>query len=164
MHRYLCICMYLSEERWHDLHLLNLLACRFRLGSFQALLCLCFCTLLLHLSLSRTALQRPVLFFLYLFVAEAMDAHEYYCADYARKDQPNVDGLLISLADALKSKEDDIAAVREAGEVVRPHEHVRRNLDRFVSSTHRRTHKGFLEMFTYLLRKPLESSAYLGTP
>ena len=90
----------------------------------------------------------------------AMGAHAYYCANYASKDQPHIDGLLVTLADGLQSKELDIVAAREAGEDIGAHEHARQNLRRLLSSINRRMHKGFPEMLTCLLRKPLEYSSH----
>ena len=37
---------------------------------------------------------------------EAIGDHEHYCAAYSSKEQPHVEGLLVTLADALKSKEE----------------------------------------------------------
>ena len=87
---------------------------------------------------------------------EAMGDHELYCAAYAGKDQPHVDGLLMTLADGLRSKEHDIAAATEARENIDGQELAPRILHRLMSSTNRRMHKGFPEMLTYLLRRPME--------
>ena len=46
---------------------------------------------------------------------EVMGDSEYYCATYSSKDQPHIDGLLMTLAHGLKGKERDIAEAREAG-------------------------------------------------
>ena len=40
---------------------------------------------------------------------EAMGDHEVHCATYATKDAPQIEGLLVALADGLRSKERDIA-------------------------------------------------------
>ena len=47
---------------------------------------------------------------------EAMGDHEFYCASYSSKDEPHVNGLLMTLAIGQRYKEQDIAAAREAGE------------------------------------------------
>ena len=91
---------------------------------------------------------------------EAMGDHEFYCASYSSKDQPQITGLLMTLADGLRSKEQDIAAAKEAGENADGQEVARRILHRLLSSTNRRMHKGFPEMLSYLLRKPMEYTSH----
>ena len=87
---------------------------------------------------------------------DAMGDHEYYCASYAGKEQPHIDGLLQTLQDGLRAKELDLATAREAGEEVDACDAARQVLHRLVSSTNKRMHKGFPEMLTYLLGKPME--------
>ena len=87
---------------------------------------------------------------------EAMGAHEYYCASYAGKEQPHVEGLLATLTDALRSKERDLASARAAGEDCDGYRVARNILHRLTSGMNRRMHKGFPEMLTYLMRKPME--------
>ena len=94
---------------------------------------------------------------------EDIGDHEHYCASYSSKEQPHVEGLLLTLADALRSKEADIAAAKAAGEEIDDAEVARRILHRLVSATNRRMHKGFPEMFSYLLRKPTEYSSHKFT-
>ena len=36
---------------------------------------------------------------------ESMGDHEFYCATFSSKDQPHVEGLLMSLADGVRAKE-----------------------------------------------------------
>ena len=36
---------------------------------------------------------------------DAMGDHEHYCASYSAKDQPHVEGLLLTLAESLRVKE-----------------------------------------------------------
>ena len=91
---------------------------------------------------------------------EAMGDHEFYCASYSCKEQPHVNGLLMTLADGLRSKEQDIAAAKAKGENLENQEVGRRILHRLMSSTNRRMHKGFPEMLTYLLRKPMEYASH----
>ena len=86
---------------------------------------------------------------------DSMGDHEYYCASYSTKDQPHIEGLLTTLADSLRAKERDVLVAREAGEEVSQHEIARQILHRLVAATNRRMHKGFQEMLTYLLRKPM---------
>ena len=91
---------------------------------------------------------------------EAMGVHELYCATYSCKEQPRISGLLMTLADGLRSKGQDIVAAKQKGENLDNRENSRRILHRLMSSTNRRMHKGFPEMFTYLLRKPMEYSSH----
>ena len=91
---------------------------------------------------------------------EGMGDHEYYCASYSSKDQPHIDGLLMTLAEGKLAKERDIAQAKEAGENISAHEEARQTLHRLVSSTNRRMHKGFPEMLTYLMRKPSEYASH----
>ena len=91
---------------------------------------------------------------------ESIGDHEYYCAAYSSKDQPHIDGLLMTLADGLRAKEADLARAKEAGEDLTAHEEARRILHRLVSSTNRRMHKGFPEMLSYLMHKPMEYSSH----
>ena len=91
---------------------------------------------------------------------EAMGDHEFYCGSYSGKESTHVSGLLMTLADGLRSKELDIAVAKEAGQNLDGHEIARRMLHRLISSTNRRMHKGFPEMLTYLLRKPMEYSSH----
>ena len=87
---------------------------------------------------------------------DAMGDHEHYCAAYSSKDQPHVEGLLATLADGVLAKQKDILAAKEAGTEFSAHEVSRQLLHRMMSATNRRMHKGFPEMLTYLLRKPME--------
>jgi len=87
---------------------------------------------------------------------DAMGDHEFYCASYSSKDQPHVEGLLMSLSDALRAKEKDIVVAKAAGEDISAHEIVRKSLHTLVAATNRRMHKGFPEMLSYLLQKPME--------
>ena len=137
---------------------------------------------------------------------EAMGDHEFYCSCYSSKEAPQIDGLLVTLADGLDAKTREIAAARESGEIISvqefllskifcslrifyiaqlilfvqsirfsrvlhlkafvnflwvcggggTQEEARRILHRLMSSTNRRMHKGFPEMLTYLLRRPME--------
>ena len=87
---------------------------------------------------------------------EALGDYEYYCASYAGKEQPHIDGLLHTLADGIRSKQRDIAEAKERNELIEDHEAARQLLHRLMSSTNRRMHKGFPEMLTYLLKKKME--------
>ena len=78
------------------------------------------------------------------------------CASYSSKESPHVEGLLVTIADALKKKEEEIAQRRAEGLDIAPQEAARQILHRLLSATNRRMHKGFPEMFTYLLDKPME--------
>lgn len=87
---------------------------------------------------------------------DVMGDHEYYCATYSSKDQPHVEGLLMTLATALRAKSQDIVSAKGRGEDVTDHEVSRKLLHTLVAATNRRMHKGFPEMLTYLLQKPME--------
>ena len=89
---------------------------------------------------------------------DAMGDHEYYCASYSSKDQPHVDGLLCTLADSLRHKENDIAAAKESltqaaqssaaviatQAELTAHEAARGTLHRLMAATNRRMQRGFL--------------------
>ena len=61
----------------------------------------------------------------------------------------------MTLAEGVRSKEKDILAAREAGQDITDHEASRKLLHTLVAATNRRMYKGFQEMLTYLLRKPM---------
>lgn len=79
---------------------------------------------------------------------------EFYCAEYAAKEQPHIEGLLQVLHNGVGHLEVDIAKLRASGQNVTLHEQARRVLHRLVSCTNRRMHKGFPEMVSYILGKP----------
>jgi len=91
---------------------------------------------------------------------DAMGDHEYHSASYASKVEPQMEGLMHTLIDGLRRKEAEIHELREAGKDFMPHEIARGILHRLISCTNRRMHKGFPEMLTYLLRKPMEYSSH----
>ena len=74
---------------------------------------------------------------------DAMGDHEYYSASYASKEEPHIDGLLHTLIDGVRRKEQDMAALRESGQDITAHDAARRILHRLISCTNRRMHKGF---------------------
>ena len=49
---------------------------------------------------------------------EAMGDHEFYCSCYSSKEAPQIDILLVTLADGLDAKTREIAAARESGEII----------------------------------------------
>ena len=59
-------------------------------------------------------------------MVDAMGDNEFYCASYSSKDQPHVEGLLMTLAEGLRAKEVDIIKATEAGEVITAHETARK--------------------------------------
>ena len=97
-------------------------------------------------------------------VASILDTivdHEFYCTNYATKEEPHIEGLLQTLADGVRRLEADAAASRERGEdVPEAVELARRMLHRLLSSTNRRMHKGFPEMLSYILGKPAAYSSH----
>ena len=62
----------------------------------------------------------------------------------------------MTLADGVRAKERDILVAKEAGEDMSSHEVCRKLLHSLMAATNRRMHKGFPEMLTYILRKPME--------
>ena len=74
---------------------------------------------------------------------EAMGQHDFYCAAYSAKESPHMNDLLHTLADGLRSKLNDIAKAKDAGEAVTSHETARTVLHRLISSGNRCMHKGF---------------------
>ena len=97
-------------------------------------------------------------------LVEALGDHEFYCSAYSSKEQPHVEGLLITLAQSLHRKEEDLAQAASQGEPTDALEHSRQLLHRLMSATNRRMHKGFPEMMTYLLNRPMEYSSHLFVP
>ena len=89
---------------------------------------------------------------------------EFYCAEYASKEQPHIEGLLQVLHNGVGHIELDMAKLRASGQDVSVHEHGRRVLHRLVSCTNRRMHKGFPEMVSYILGKPhfIASHEFVG--
>ena len=79
---------------------------------------------------------------------------EFYCSVYASKEQPHMEGLLVTLAHGIRTLDDEIAAGLADGQAMDQQEKARRVLNRLLSSTNRRMHKGFPEMLSYLLGKP----------
>ena len=59
-----------------------------------------------------------------------------------------MEGLLVTIADALKGKEQEIAQRRAEGLDIAPQEAARQILHRLFSATNRRMHQGLPEMFT----------------
>ena len=90
-------------------------------------------------------------------VSEMLDTmidHEFYCASYASKEQPHIEGLLQSLIDGVRGLDRELAEQEEKGEPIEALERSKRLLNRLISSTNRRMHKGYPEMLSYLLQKP----------
>ena len=57
---------------------------------------------------------------------DAMGDHEYYCASYASKEQPHMEGLLHTLIDGLRRKEAEITEFRAVGQDITPQEMARK--------------------------------------
>lgn len=88
-------------------------------------------------------------------MVETMIDHEFYCATYASKEQPHIEGLLQSLADGVRGLDREIAErVMRGDPQLEPLERGKRVLNRLMSSTNRRMHKGYPEMLSYLLNEP----------
>ena len=87
---------------------------------------------------------------------ESLTDHEFYCGDYATKEQPHAQGVLHTLHDSLQRAEKfaqetprvdhaDYATLADAA---------RRLLQRLVAATNRRIHIGFPTVYARLLGKP----------
>ena len=87
-------------------------------------------------------------------LTEELSNSEFYCSVYASKEQPHVEGLMLTLARGVRDLDNEIAQGTSQGDALAVVEKARRLLHRLVSSTNRRMHKGFPEMLSYLLRKP----------
>lgn len=87
-------------------------------------------------------------------MVDTMTDHEFYCSNYAAREQPHVEGLLQSLVDGVRHLDREIAEQYEAGKSMEQLERAKRLLNRLISSTNRRMHKGYPEMLSYLLQKP----------
>ena len=82
-------------------------------------------------------------------MVDTLIAHEFYCATYASKEQPHIEGLCQTLQDGVRGLERELAERRARGDPeVEPLERGRRLLHRLLSSTNRRMHKGYPEMLS----------------
>ena len=81
---------------------------------------------------------------------ELRDA-EFYCSEYASKEQPHIEGLLQGLHTGVKHLERDLAERRERHEDISEQETARRMLHRIIACSNRRNHVGFPEMVSYIL-------------
>ena len=90
--------------------------------------------------------------------------HEFYCSNYAVKEQPHIEGLLQTLADGVARLDFEVAKVADMDDSQACMERGRRVLHRLLSSTNRRMHKGFPEMLSYLLWKPSFYASHVFTP
>ena len=61
---------------------------------------------------------------------------------YSNKDQPHIEGLIITLENGISRKKQDILAVQNAGEDISDHEAARKLLHSLVAATNNRMHKG----------------------
>eukprot|EP00959_Pyramimonas_sp_CCMP1952_P107714 2252237-Pyramimonas_sp.AAC.1 len=96
-------------------------------------------------------------------MAEAMGDHEYYASAYSAKSQPHADGLKMTLAASLERKE-RAAQLAAATDMVDDQEKARKLLHTLVAATNNRMHKGFPEMISYLLGKPIAYSSHTFVP
>ena len=76
---------------------------------------------------------------------ELRDA-EFYCSEYASKEQPHIEGLLQVLHNGLQHLDRELAERIARGEAIASQEKARRVLHRLVACTHRRVHQGFPAM------------------
>ena len=89
--------------------------------------------------------------------ADMMDAitdHEFYCATYASKEGPHIKGLLLTLLQSVQDREKYLADLHREGKTSTVATEAKAILNRLLSATNNRMHKGFPEMLSYLLRKP----------
>ncbi|CAK0905228.1 unnamed protein product, partial [Prorocentrum cordatum] len=96
-------------------------------------------------------------------MAEAMGDHEYSASAYSAKSQPHADGLKMTLAASLERKE-RAAQLAAATDMVDDQEKARKLLHTQVAATNNRMHKGFPEMISYLLGKPIAYSSHTFVP
>ena len=66
----------------------------------------------------------------------------------------------MTLATSVKRKERAIEAAAASGAPVDEHERARKVLHSLVHATNNRMHKGFPEMLSYLMKKPIEYSSH----
>lgn len=95
---------------------------------------------------------------------DAMGDNEFYCASYASKEEPHLEGLLQTLSDSLRQKERELQALRDSGVDLTPIEIAKKIFRRLIFSGNRRMHKGFPEMLTYLLNKPMYYASHKFVP
>ena len=93
-------------------------------------------------------------------VAEMMETiidHEFYCHDYASKEQPHAQGLLHTLYDSMvRARRFENRRLQDGASTppVDVFDSARRLLQRLVAATNRRFHKGVPSVYAYLLGKP----------
>ena len=71
-------------------------------------------------------------------LSDRMGYHEFYCATYSSKDQPHIEGLLVTLTDNLRCKEMDMMVAKEKGEDFSSHKIGRKLLHNLLVSINRR--------------------------
>ena len=95
---------------------------------------------------------------------DAMGDHEHFSAAYSAKDQPHVEGSFLTLAESLRAKEQNIATARSEGKEFTAHEISRNIFHKLIAATNRHMQKGFPDMLTYLLGKPMEYCSHRFVP
>ena len=85
---------------------------------------------------------------------------EFYCSDFAGKEQPHVEGLLQLLYNSLGHLELDMARTNTNAQTVSAHERARRVLHRLISCTNRRMHQGYLEMLSIFFTYPTLATSH----
>lgn len=89
-------------------------------------------------------------------MVDTMIDHEFYCSDFASNYQPHIEGLMHTLVDSKISLENQMAQRQRDGlPPLEAFELCKLLMNRLISSTNRRMHKGFPEMLSYLLKEPL---------
>jgi len=97
-------------------------------------------------------------------MVEAMADHEYYVSSYSSKSQPHADGLKLTLAASLERKKRASDAAKNNAIDGNEHESARKTLHTLVAATNNRMHKGFPQMLSYLMGKPICYSSHNFVP
>ena len=63
---------------------------------------------------------------------DSLGDHEFYCASYAGKEQPHIEGLLQTLMNGVRSLDQEMAARIDRQEPVQPLERAKRLLNRLT--------------------------------
>ena len=85
---------------------------------------------------------------------EALVDHEFYCSDYASKEQPHAEGLLQNLHDAAIRRRGYAALRNQEGKQDTGLDAASSLFMGLVTATNRRLHKGFPTVYAFLLGKP----------
>ena len=88
-------------------------------------------------------------------MAREMGNSEYYVSSYSSKAQPHADGLVLTMAHSVQTMERFVKEAEEGSAEADVREKARKMLHRLVSASNNRMHKGFPEMLSYIIGKPI---------